>query len=465
MSNGFNPFGRSGVPNTPFNANIIQAIPGPPGPPGVGTPGPQGIPGPAGPAGPPGPAGLAPAGTGIVVVTSGTPATLADGAQDQLLAMTHGGTPAKAWTSLSGDGQLAGGALKVVGVQGQAVPAPSGTNTALLWNAGGSGVFSWGAAGGGGTPFTVAPPSAAGAWTIFGSGAIAQAGPGLAYNSVAVTPGSTILTPIPGGVAPGGPWRLTIVGAAQCENAFTYPGFGVVVSNGVTPGTSNAVFCGIYQYGSEVLCWGTWSQTLNFGARPQIYSYTNNAAGDVVAYTAFIFRIIYDGSNFYYQTSKDAGATWITFCGNANSDVHATVPGPMSHYGFSIGPPGSDAGSGVVTGFVDGLEMASAPASAAITGITLVDNCLFVTTATAHGLASGCSVAISGVVSTGTAVPNGVFMTPKPPRAGGAGPIPLVQAAVRVVSSTSFAIALLYSSVAGPFTFSYTSGGIVTNLS
>jgi hypothetical protein len=66
-------------------------------------------------------------------------ANLADGTAAQVL-MTSA-TPATKWTTITGDVSLASnGATTVTGVQGIAVPSPSGTNTLLTYN---SGAYSW----------------------------------------------------------------------------------------------------------------------------------------------------------------------------------------------------------------------------------------------------------------------------------------------------------------------------------
>jgi hypothetical protein len=68
---------------------------------------------------------IVPAGTGLLRATGGVESLLADGTQDQLLGMSHGGSPVKTWFTLGGDGLLSAGSLAVTGLLTHALPGLS----------------------------------------------------------------------------------------------------------------------------------------------------------------------------------------------------------------------------------------------------------------------------------------------------------------------------------------------------
>lgn len=275
-------------------------------------------------------------------------------------------------------------------------------------------------------------------WTAVGTLGITQRGDALLATAAANNKISTGLKTLPAGVVAAGPWITEVVGEVVFTDGSTYPEFGVVVSNGTTAGTSNALFCGIYNYSGNTHSFGAWQETLNTQTRPAVYfgANTNNAA--YPANSPNYFRIVNDGTNYIYQYSLNKGAIWKTFFNNTVAGVGLTI----TNFGFSVGCVN---GAGYVAANILGCTMYTPTQFTITTGTigTFNGTAGFTfTTSVPHNMSTGFSVTITGVTYTGTATtPNAVY-----------------DATVQFVSATQF-----FVPGGGGGTFTYTSGGTVTN--
>lgn len=271
-------------------------------------------------------------------------------------------------------------------------------------------------------------PGDASGWTVVGTMGVQQKADALLLQAQVANRVHHILRPIPLGVAPTGPWQITLVGVPSFQGNFNYPVFGINVANGITPTTSIAYFSGMYNYNGNVFSKGAWTTNLNTQTRPGIYLGENiyNYDGGL-----WYFRLVNDGANYVHTWSTSKGAVWRPFFNHAN-----TTPGiTNTHWGCEIGCPN---GTGLATATVQSLNMSTIP-QVNITNVVHNLGVLTVTTATPHDLVTGDSITITQVVSTGT-TPNAVYTQ-----------------AVIVLSPTTF-------TVPGA-ALTYTSGGKVTLLS
>ncbi len=268
-------------------------------------------------------------------------------------------------------------------------------------------------------------PGLIGDYTAVGSIGLKQLGDSILAMAAINTKTHHVLKAIPGGVAAGGPWEVKLVGHCSFTRNTNYPGFGVCVSNGTTINTSNALFSGWYQYSANQLVYGIWLETLNTQTRPAIYFGDNSLTMDAGPY---YFRILNDGTNYFYQASILKGAHWRTIFTNTKATVGLTV----THYGFSVGCPN---GSGFTAATISGLSMSTIP-QLTITNVTYSSSLYTVTVNSDHNLTTGDSVSITDVVGSGTS-PNGAY-----------------ENTVIVTGNTTF-------TVPGA-SFTYTSDGLVT---
>lgn len=239
--------------------------------------------------------------------------------------------------------------------------------------------------------------------------------------------GNEALVPVPAGVVAGGPWAVTLTGRFQSDYGIQYPCFGVVVSNGVTAGTSAELFCGVYAQNGVGLILDAWKAIVASDTRPALYGSESTL---YFQSPQTYFRILCDGTNLICQYSAMGGINWRTIL----TETMATVGlGTISYYGVSLGSySGGSSGAGIVTG------LSMAPISqVAISNATGNGTTATFTTTTAHGLDTGASISITTLVTSAGNL-NGFY-----------------EGIVTVTSPTVFTLS---SSSA----FVYTSGGLVT---
>ncbi len=275
---------------------------------------------------------------------------------------------------------------------------------------------------------TLSSPGDVSAWTAVGTIGLVQNGSSILAMTGDNTKPHHFLQAIPAGVTASGPWKISIAGLPSFVRFNTYPEFGICVSNGVTAASSTGLFCGFYQFNSNVFSYGAWKEVLNTQTRPAIYFGDNGILPD---YGPFYFRIIHDGTNIHYQHSFTKGSYYYTYFSN----TAATVALSFTHYGLSIGAVN---GAGYTTANVTGLSMVPI-SQPTITNVTFASSRYTVTTSGSHGLYTGDSVSILGVTGTGTS-PNGTYLN-------------------TVVSTGANTFTVPGAS------FTYTSGGTVTLLS
>ena len=221
--------------------------------------------------------------------------------------------------------------------------------------------------------------------------------------------GRELLLPLPNGVSGSGPFVAVMVAACQFNYNAEYPGFGLVITDGYTGGTSPELWNGVYMNANEP-CVGVWKSTLQSTTRSTVY------LGDNTYYYTWpmqqlYFRTINDGYNIIFQYSNMGGYNWRTSYSNTISNLGLAT---ITNYGISMGAyVGTGWGAAVITA----LNMAIQP-RLTITNITQISSNYSITTSTPHGLSLGDDVSIVGVpggsaanaVYTGGAV-NGITST------------------------------------------------------
>ncbi len=274
-------------------------------------------------------------------------------------------------------------------------------------------------------------PMAISNWTAVGQLGLYQRGDsilGLATatsNNGAATAG---LQAIPGSFISANAWVVTCFGFLATQAGSRYPMFGAAVTNGLVGGTSTMYY--MVRYGSSN-GWIAGSITLNATGGRSVYNQLGDNDQDFVFF-GLNTRLLNDGTNLYFQISAD-GMFWR----NVNTQ---SLPGGLTDYGFFIGTDGGDGANGLSGALVEKAHI-SAPITALVSNVTTNGTVFTVTTSTAHGLPNGGSFSIFGLNGTGVN-PNGAYL----------------DAGLVVTSTTSFTV---------PYTssFTYTSGGTVTNLS
>jgi hypothetical protein len=292
-----------------------------------------------------------------------------------------------------------------------------------------------GGGGGGANP----PPAPVEDWTIIGSMGLTQIGTSILAQSANPNVTDDALMPIPEGVAPGGPWAVTLLGTGDADNT-GYPSFGVVVSDGLSSGASHALFTGFYQFSNAgYQSVGVWLYLVNSQTRPGFSGYdafegVNNAnIRGVQGY-----RLVCDGTNYLHQMTVMYPYNWRTFFLVPVGSIASAGLGTVAYFGFSLG---SVNGPGNSTALISALDMAEIPQQAIVSMTT--DGVLFtVTTESPHKLVTGASVTITGVVSS-TGTPNGFW-----------------EGRVVVVTDTIFTVPVQL-----PGGVTYISGGLVTKVS
>jgi hypothetical protein len=252
-----------------------------------------------------------------------------------------------------------------------------------------------------GTPVTAIPaPPLASAFTVVGQMGLVQSGSNILATSANAGATNEALTPLPAGVSSGGPWVATIVANVQIDTASNYPGFGIIVSNGVVSGTSLSLLCGFYM--------GPTLKVPSLSANTELLHSQGTGAGyfadntSNAGWSPYYLRILCDGVSFLFQCSKTNGYNWRTF---ASVAISTAALGTINHYGFMLG---CNNGVGNGAAVVYGLNMVSI-SQLTVTGVTSVGGALAsVTTSTPHDMATGASVTIEGVVVSGSNY-NGIY--------------------------------------------------------
>lgn len=236
-----------------------------------------------------------------------------------------------------------------------------------------------------------------------------------------------------GAIPAGGPWKLTMASTLGFTLNSTYPGFGVFVSNGITPNVSYNLFLGAYNYSGNAQARGMWfaamqSQTRGYGALLGANdAYYNN---DPVAF----FRLISDGTNYIGLHSHN-GSVWAV--GATTTKVAGPALASPTYYGITAGCVN---GAGLAYGLVSMFELAAMPQVTIVGAVYSAPNVVFTTSGIDHGIYSGDYVSIAGVVIGSGTSPN------------------TASALATRISAIQFSVP-----IAG--TFVYTSGGVATLLS
>jgi hypothetical protein len=286
-----------------------------------------------------------------------------------------------------------------------------------------------GGGGGAGPPsIVVAAPLPVEDWTIAGSMGLIQIGTSILAQSANPSVTDDLLAPLPEGVVPGGPWALTCAAQVQADVGAFYPGFGVLLANGVTPGSSLALFVGVYQF-NGYMSLASWTQNVSSQNRPSGNYFATNQLN--VGASPYYLRLLCDGTNYWHQYSLTRGFHWKTM---VIQPIGTPGLGTPTHYGASLG---SNNGSGNSTALITGLSMVPL-SQIVVTNVVTSTNLFTVTTASAHQLATGASITLTALMmSTGSF--SGFF-----------------DSSVVVTSPTSFTVPV--SGASG----TYVSGGLVT---
>lgn len=279
-------------------------------------------------------------------------------------------------------------------------------------------------------------PAISGTFTALGGVSATARGDSLYVASSVTNSDAQLYKPWPsslGAPVAAGPWKLTMSTTLGFTPSSLYPGFGVFVSNGITPGVSYNLFVGAYNYNGNAQARGMWfaamqSQTRGYGAllgaNDAFYNNDPNA----------FFRLICDGTNYIGLHSHN-GSSWL---------VGATTPksaGPAmlapTHYGITAGCVN---GTGLSYGLVATHELVTIPQVTIVGAVYSAPNVVFTTAGADHGILSGDYVSIAGVVIGSGTSPN------------------TASALATRISAVQFSVP-----IAG--TFVYTSGGVATLLS
>lgn len=257
-------------------------------------------------------------------------------------------------------------------------------------------------------------------WTVVGNLGLTQKGDSILGTSNTAG-NSVMLQAIPGPLV-GQPYAVDMLGWLMGQVRTTYPQLGVCIANGTTSGSSTIYHMTRYSSSNG---WGAFHDTMGSGqsGKSTVVAQDNNY--DLIQPGfALNARILNDNTTLFYQISSD-GEFWRTWATESS-------PGGITQYGAYIG---TDQSGGFTGGFVEKLRI-KAPLTHTISAITSGGQ---VTTTTAHGLATGMSVSITGVSFTGSN-PNGNY-----------------DSSIVFVDAFNFTIP-----VSG---ITYISGGVVTNLS
>lgn len=275
-----------------------------------------------------------------------------------------------------------------------------------------------------------------GGFTALGSISTLARGDALLVSSTVANVDSNLYKAWPSGVGAipaGGPWKLTMSAQVSFQQGSTYPGFGVFISNGVTPLTSYSYFAGTYNYSGNAMSFGAWFAGMNSQARAYGSGIGTNSAIFNNAPVGF-WRIVCDGTNYAACYSLN-GSNWVVGTAVAKSSGPAILS--PTHYGITCGCVN---GSGLANGTVYTHELASIP-QITVTGASYSSPSAVLTTSGAdHGIYSGDTVSVTGITVASGTNPN------------------TTNAVATRISATQLSVP-----VAG--TFAYTSGGLVTLLS
>ena len=230
-------------------------------------------------------------------------------------------------------------------------------------------------------------PPAPSSFTLVGDVSVIQNGNFLLAKTAVPTDSTESLLPIPAGVSASGPWVVTCTGLAQFDYNANYPGFGVVISNGTTAGSSLELFNGVYQY-NYYPSPGVWTAYVNSQSRPSVYV-GNNQAYFATPSTQFYFRILCDGTNYLSQYSVTGGYNWRTVYFQA---MTAPGLGTITNYGFSLGAFNT---SGCAAAIVTGLDMQAITTQVNISNAVTNGTIATITTSTPHNLNNGSSITVT----------------------------------------------------------------------
>jgi hypothetical protein len=284
------------------------------------------------------------------------------------------------------------------------------------------------------SPFPRPPPLASAA-TIVGTLGLQQRGDTLLAMSAFPTADAHAFWPLPGGITAAGPWTITLVGHFHNIPGSNFPVFGINLSTAAVASTVG-LFAGCYWYTSDHLALGCWTVDLATQTRPSIFYNSNSFP----VHTAPMYlRLLNDGTSMLAQYSNLFGVKWRTFFSGSIGSIYGATP---TVYGVDNG---CVSGSAFAESLVHRLDMLPL-AQIAVSNVTLTPSVVYtVTTGAPHGLVTGDSVTLTGIVFTGTATvpPNAIY-----------------DSTVIVTGASSFTV-----STGATGTFSYTSGGLVTNTS
>ncbi len=278
-----------------------------------------------------------------------------------------------------------------------------------------------------------APGSIAG-WTVVGNGlSLVQKGDSILGLCTAAQ-NSAALKPIPVGFL-NQPWAVDLFGFLMQQMGSQYPEFGVCVSNGTTSGTSTMYVMSRYASSNG---WFAGADTVGSVQAGKVVYNSSDGNTDMYAGSFGVnVRIVSDNTELYFQVSGD-GEFWRTWGATA-------LPAGLTNYGFTIF---TDTSTGLSGALVEKIRIQS-PTSVNVSNVVTNGTIATITTASAHNLTPGEQITIRGLTGTGTA-PNGIW--------GVSGGGTASSGLFTVTAANTFTVPFVSS-------FTYTSGGVVTNLS
>jgi hypothetical protein len=240
------------------------------------------------------------------------------------------------------------------------------------------------------------PPPAIGSFTVVGQLGLVAVPGGILATEGDPSKTNLALTSFPVGVVAGGPWSFTLATTAQFdENATAGTQLGMCISNGVISGTSTDLYCGFYQGATlKVPSLAAWTETVNSVTRlTTVFADNNDNAGR----SPYYLRIICDGTNFIFQSSQTFGYNWRSFASATIASL--SISGTLSKIGFVLGGT-TGGGTGGSAAVIFGFNMVTIP-QLTVSTVSGNGTTATFTTTTSHGLITGSSVSVTGVVISG----------------------------------------------------------------
>lgn len=269
-------------------------------------------------------------------------------------------------------------------------------------------------------------PGLTSGWTIIGNLGLTQMGDSI-FGTSNTAGNSCMLKAFPGGIVSGtNPYIVDMMGFLIQQTRTAYPELAVCLTNGITSGTSTVFWMGRY---ASTNGWGALHDTIGTGQGGKVSISNQDGNYDLIHPNfGMHVRLVSDNSVLYYQIGGD-GNTWRLWASEA-------LPANIGYYGAFIG---DDTSSGLPGALVKKLRIRAAPTISVSTMSYSSPNAV-ITTSTPHGLATGMSISLRGVVTSVGTNPSGFY-----------------DSTVAVTGTNTFTVPAS--------SFTYTSGGTIINLS